>query len=208
MAGKEDLKLDLQCREVALGPLNADTLYMAATASDNNILLDLLYNKENGNANYARLGSVFRFSRKEDQRSPVITAQLSSEEIVVNGKTWTLTSDSIVVSEGKLALNDVLLQHANGLDLPESLKINGTISRTPGDTLFVELSRFDVNLLNTLLPSKYPFTFRGSLTGTGHLTDFYSDRRFFANIIGRDLYVNDTLADLHLISSGIPLRHI
>lgn len=206
VAGKEDLKLDLQCREVALGPLKADTLYMAATASDNNILLDLLYNKENGNANYARLGSVFRFSRKEDQRSPVITAQLSSEEIVVNGKTWTLTSDSIVVSEGKLALNDVLLQHANGLDLPESLKINGTISRTPGDTLFVELSRFDVNLLNTLLPSKYPFTFRGSLTGTGHLTDFYSDRRFFANIIGRDLYVNDTLAgDLHLISSWDPV---
>lgn len=206
VAGKKNLKLDLQCRELALGPLRADTLHMAAIAGNDNLLMDLSYNQENIHANHAHLGSFFRFSRKEDQGSaPVITAHLFSDGITVNGKFWTLASDSVVVSPGSLALNNVVLQHANGIDLPESLRIDGAISRTPRDTLFVELSRFDASLFNTLLPSDYPFTFRGSFTGTGHLTDFYNERRFFADIVGENVYVNDTLAgNLRLMSSWDP----
>ena len=205
VAGVTDLKANIQCRDLSAGPLKAETFRVKATAGNDRVSLDLFYNPGTENQNNALLESDFIFSREEGLNSPAIKAHLVSDHLVINGKTWKLRSDSLVLAGGRLALNNVLLQHHKEQEDPESLLIDGALSREPQDTLFVTLSRFDASLFNTLLPAAYPFSFRGSFTGTGHLTDFYGDRRFLADIVGAQLYVNNTLAgDLHLTSSRDP----
>lgn len=205
VASKQELQLDLDTGDLTLGTVKADTLHVSALTADDTIHLDLLYNREHPDTNHARLSSDLLFSRSDDQETPVITASVASGGIMINRKLWTLQSDSLVIRDGNLALNNILLKHDTADSTRESLRVNGSLSRTPGDTLFVELSRFDATLFNTLIPSEYPFSFRGSFTGTGHLTDFYGDRRFFADIVGEDVYVNDTLAgNLRLISAWDP----
>lgn len=205
IAGVTSLKADIQCRDLSAGPLKAETLRVIAMAGNDRVSLDLLYNTGTENQNNILLKSDFIFSREEGMNSPVIKAHLASDHLMINGKAWNLHSDSLVLAEGRLVLNNVLLHHQKEQEDPESLLIDGAISRTPQDTLFVKLSRFDASLFNTLLPATYPFSFRGSFTGTGHLTDFYGERRFLADIVGEQLYVNNTLAgDLNLTSSRDP----
>lgn len=205
VAGVADLKADIQCRDLSAGPLKAETFRIKAMAGNDRVSLDLFYNPEKDNQNNARLQSDFSFYRQEGIDTPVIKANLASDYLVINGKAWNLHSDSLVLAGGRLALNNVLLQHHKEQEDAEYLLIDGAISHAWQDTLFVKLSRFDASLLNTLLPAAYPFSFRGSFTGTGHLTDFYGDRRFLADIVGQGLYVNNTLAgDLHLTSSRDP----
>ncbi|OQC58360.1 MAG: hypothetical protein BWX52_00283 [Bacteroidetes bacterium ADurb.Bin013] len=205
VARPSDIRADIQCRDLSLGPLKADTLRIEAVAGNDRMNLDLFYNPGHDKKNHAIIGSVFNFSTEEGSDIPVIKAHLASDSIMINRKKWTLHSDSLMLSGGKLALNNVLLQHIIGHEGVESFLINGALSQQPEDTLFVKLSRFDASLFNTFLPASYPFTFRGSFTGQGYLTDFYGERRFMADIVGERFFVNDTLAgDLRLKSSLDP----
>ena len=201
-AGTRDMQVELKCGKLILGPVMADTVALTALAGDDTISMDLHYNRNDGKTNYARLESELSFSRDHALQRPRITAVLSSDTIHINGKNWKLFSDSIVLGKQNLALNNVILEH-EGPDLEkESLNINGTLSGFPEDTLRVELSRFDAGMFNTLMPEEYPFTFRGSFTGSGYVTDFYGNRHFFADIQGTNLFINDSLAgNLRLMSS-------
>ena len=201
-AGARDLQMELECGNLTLGPVLADTLSMKAEAGGDRVFLDLHYNRNDGKTNYAHLESALHISRDHALQSPLIKADFSSDTIFINGKNWKLLSDSIVIAQRNLALHNVILEHeGNGPD-KGSLSINGSLSESPGDTLRVELSRFDAGMFNTLMPAEYPFTFRGSFTGTGYVTDFYGNRHFFADIQGNDLFINDSLAgNLRLLSS-------
>ena len=200
--GTLDMQVNLECGNLTLGPVMADTISLAAQAGGDRILLDLHYNLNEGKTNYAHLESELHFSRDHTLQSPLITAVLSSDTIHINGKNWKLLSDSIVIAQRNLALNHVILEHEGSGPDKESLSINGSLSESPGDTLHVELSRFDAAMFNTLMPAEYPFTFEGSFTGSGYVTDFYGNRHFYADIQGNDLFINDSLAgNLRLMSS-------
>ena len=201
-AGTRDLQVALGCGNLTLGSVKADTLSLEAAAGNNRMLIDMHYNLNDGKTNYAHLKSALHFSRDYSLTNPLITAVLSSDSIRINGKNWTLLSDSIVIAQRNLALNRVILEHEGNSSDKESLMINGTLSEFPDDTLSVQLTRFDAAMFNTLMPLDYPFTFKGSFTGTGYITDPYGNLHFFADIQGNNLYINDTLAGtLRLMSS-------
>lgn len=201
-AGARDLQVEVECGNLTLGAAKADTVSIAAAAGGDRVFLNLHYNRNDGKTNYAHLESALHFSRDHSLRQPLITAILSSDTIHINGKNWKLHSDSILIAQRNLVLNNVVLEHKGNNAQKESLSINGALSESAGDTLRVELSRFDAGMFNTLMPAEYPFTFRGSFTGTGYVTDFYGNSHFFADIQGNDLFINDTLAgNLRLMSS-------
>lgn len=205
VAGKNGLHIDLECTEMTVNPFKADTFRLTSTTNDNRIDLDFLYNHKEGKLNSLCLNSQILFDLQTATNTPVITAIVSSDSILFNGKTWSLHTGNLVVSDERIALHNILLQHTGNVEIPEYLRIDGAISRTLTDTLFVELSQFDASVFNTLLPAKYPFEFQGSFTGTGYLTDFHNDRHIAANVLGEHVYINDSLAgDIRLLSSWNP----
>ncbi len=128
--------------------------------------------------------------------SNIWQAVIPESQLVINGKEWTLRSDTLWLGGGKTAIRNFRLLHQD-----EYLTLNGALSENPKDTLSLDMKRFDASLLNTLVGTKYPFKFRGAFTGKGQVTDVYHTRRFTADIQGKDFYVNDTLCgDVRLMS--------
>ena len=159
-ADKRDLRIDVTCKEMALGPLKADTVRLTSTAFDNKIVSELYYShKKNIGTVPIYVPVVFYTSNTKD---PVIKTWLTSDNLYINGKHWTLQTDSLVLSGKTIALHNMLLQHEEMHKEPEYLLVHGILSPVPSDTLFVELSKFDAALFNTLMPPQYPFTFKGA----------------------------------------------
>lgn len=203
-ADKRDLRIDVTCKEMALGPLKADTVRLTSTAFDNKIVSELYYSHKKEHRNSADIRSLLSFTHPT-QKDPVIKTWLTSDNLYINGKHWTLQTDSLVLSGKTIALHNMLLQHEEMHKEPEYLLVHGILSPVPSDTLFVELSKFDAALFNTLMPPQYPFTFKGAFTGKGHLTHFYNDRHFSLNLLGEQLFINDSLAgDIRLQSAWNP----
>ncbi len=202
---KKEMQVDVACNEITIGSVKADTFHLKSAAFDNKITSDLYYNRKEEKWNSANIHSLFSFSRPEDNKTPVVAAFLTSDNLFINGKRWTLQTDSLVLSGKTIAIHEILLQHTAMHKEPEYLLVNGVLSPKSSDTLFVELSKFDAALFNTLMPPQYPFAFQGAFTGKGHLTHFYTDRHFTANLFGEQFFVNDSLAgDIRLQSTWNP----
>ena len=188
-ADKRDLRIDVTCKEMALGPLKADTVRLTSTAFDNKIVSELYYShKKNIGTVPIYVPVVFYTSTQKD---PVIKTWLTSDNLY-KWQALDFANRQPGLSGKTIALHNMLLQHEEMHKEPEYLLVHGILSPVPSDTLFVELSKFDAALFNTLMPPQYPFTFKGAFTekDISHIS-------IMTGIFPSIFWVNNFLSTIH-----------
>ena len=183
------LEAHVACEHAAVGVV-LDSVDITLHGANNQIQSLWAYHNVSEYENRAHLEALFQW---EPER---ILCQVPHAQIVLNGKPWQFTTNGVSLGTRCIAVDQLRLAHED-----EYLTLNGTVSENPVDTLSFSLNRFDASLLNSFLDD-YKFAFSGAFTGKGQITDFYQSRKFFADITGKDLRINDTLAgDLRILSA-------
>lgn len=195
VADSNALHINAHAPQAALFALQPDSANVDLNVTTNQIEAHIGYHNNSSLENSANIKALLQCC-DSTLTGNIWQALIPESQLTINGKEWTLSSDTVAIGTQTIAIDDFRLFHGQ-----ESLAVNGLISHDPLDTLSITLNRFDASLLNTLVGSKYPYRFTGAFTGTGHLNDIYDTRRFTADILGSDFYVNDTLCgDVRLMS--------
>ena len=168
----KDFKLDLDNRDDALhATLTGSAMNLGGfellgnridlTADDDRFGLSYSFDNQTGTTNKADVRIEGRLSRDADGLA--VTANALPSTIWYEGNRWELDSDDISFRGGDIGVDRFRL--ANGR---QSLVVNGGLSPTHADTLSVQMDRFDISLLNSLVMDG-KMDIRGKATGRANL---------------------------------------
>lgn len=118
-------------------------------------------------------------------------------EIVINDSLWQISPDNYIdLDNGRVKLSNILLSHNR-----QSLYADGYVPMGVEDTLNVQLSRFDVSMLDFLLMSS-GFDLDGYITGDATLANMKGNPMVLADLSIDSLGVNDEYVGDAKIMSG------
>lgn len=110
---------------------------------------------------------------------------INKAEIVVNDSLWQMSSNNYVdLNNGRVELSNICLNHNL-----QSLRINGYVPTGEGDTLSVQLNRFDISMLDFLLASS-GLNLDGYITGDAVLASLKNNPLVLADLGVDDLWLN------------------
>jgi hypothetical protein len=169
-----------------------------ADAKENlvNTLLSWANNKER--LFKADLTSSILFVEEENEKGETglrTEITLNESPIIINDTIWHVEEAGITVENGRINISNFFISHDT-----EYLRLDGTVSRHPADTLWLDLNRVELSyIFNTLnIPT---LQFGGKATGTFNINDVYGSRKLNTRLEIEDFSFNQVeLGQLHLFS--------
>ena len=140
------LSANLVSQELRAGSFSMNNPAIIASASDNDITLNVHYDSFSGGGGNAELnldGQLYR----DDKGILVIKAHPVNSYLVAGSETWEFGESDIVLYGKDLRLDRFLI--SNGT---QNLLVDGGFSTERSDTLTLEMNRFDLALLDQFLP--------------------------------------------------------
>ncbi|MFO7868998.1 MAG: translocation/assembly module TamB domain-containing protein [Bacteroidales bacterium] len=136
------------------------------------------------------------FKESDHATLPQICFSVPHQSVVVADSVWTLELDSVIVDS-----SSVFVKRASADKNNEQIRLSGTVSDNPNDSLVVSFSDFNVDNLNNLIPADN-INIRGIVNGEAVLQNLYESPLFFADINSPDFYFNDNRqGEMHLYSN-------
>ncbi len=151
---------------------NDKTNKIAATfdISDNKI-----HSKLKWNDSFEPYNGIFNILTKLTEQAgefPLKTEiNLLESEATFKNAVWNIMPSQIVLDSAKIKLNRLYANHAD-----QFVKINGTISKNPEDSLWVDLNKVDLGYIFDIL-SLRPFEMGGIVSGYATANDIYNTRQ-------------------------------
>ena len=113
---------------------------------------------------------------------PNLDIDIKPSTLYLNSREWNILPSSLIVN------NEIIDVKNFGLISGEqSVNISGKTSKTQSDTLTLSLGRFDISMVNAVMPSD--FGFRGALTGKVQLVSPLDDKGILADLICDSTYI-------------------
>ena len=159
-----------------------ENISLSGSLSANLADVMLKWNENGQTGSKGKISCLGSMSQAEDGRLtgrflfPASTAEF-------NDSLWNIGTFEVIANRDEIRINNFLLAHND-----EKMEVNGSISRNPGDTLFVDMQR--VNLLNFKRITGEDFILSGRMTGTSRFYDIRNRLRFLAEMRIDSLAVN------------------
>ena len=119
-------------------------------------------------------------SRNMDK--PDLDLEIKPSTLFINSKEWNIQPSNIFLNSDMIDVRKFGL-----ISGEQSVNVAGRTSKTQQDTLTLALERFDISIINSILPSD--FGFRGALTGDVQLVSPTEDKGILADLICDSTYV-------------------
>ncbi|MDR1880596.1 MAG: translocation/assembly module TamB domain-containing protein, partial [Tannerellaceae bacterium] len=146
----------------------------------------------------ADLASSILFVEEENEKGEMglrTEITLARSPVVINDTLWHVEETGITVENGRINVSNFFFSHD-----AEYLRLDGTVSRHPEDTLWLDMNRMELSyIFNTLnIPA---LQFGGKATGTFNMNDLYGKRSLNTLLEIEDFSFNQvTLGQLNLFS--------
>ncbi|MEE3463494.1 MAG: translocation/assembly module TamB domain-containing protein [Candidatus Cryptobacteroides sp.] len=164
----DNLTAHLVTSEIKLPPLRTDATDMLFFCEDNRVNLGFSYDNNHGSGNKGDVYIKGYLSRNDDNIL-CIDADLIPSKIFFNGSQWILSGKELNMTGKDITAGDV--RFTNG---EQSISLNGGYSPHKTDTLRLEMQRFDISLLNSIIGADMDLS--GSATGWASLDSPVKDR--------------------------------
>lgn len=131
----------------------------------------------------ADLAAITTFTVRQEEKTPLYLSTeiaLEASEATFNDSTWTIRPARVLLEKGKVHIDDFYASHNE-----QFVKLDGTVSKEPSDTLFLELKELELSYIFDILNIPV-LQFGGRATGTFNLTDLSGSR-----IVNTDLSILD-----------------
>ena len=146
-------------------------LAIDASASDNNLFLNLTWdnhNPPNGSAFRGALNTISQLYANE-QGKPEAHVRIMPSAAIVDGTAWSIEPGDIIYSDQHLLIDHLSVEHGK-----QHLTVNGVASNHQSDTLKVELSEIDVAYVLDIVGFD-AVDFDGKASGLAYLTQLFGE---------------------------------
>jgi len=119
-------------------------------------------------------------SREED--SPIFDIQLKPSSLQYNTKEWSIQPSDIRIQNGTVDIDSF-----GAISGEQYVSLHGRLSEEVGDILSLNLERFDISILNSLLPSDIGV--KGAVTGLASITSPLSEPEIMVDMLCDSSYI-------------------
>ena len=155
----ENLTGELSCEEIQVSSIRLNESKLQLFSKDNRIGAGFTYNNDGEYENHGQLVVHSNVSRVGSDLN--LDIDIAPSSIYVNSKEWNILPSSVKVFE-----HDITVDSLGIVSGDEAIRISGCSSNVKNDTLTLDLQRFDISLINSLIPE---LGIGGALTGTAQL---------------------------------------
>ena len=170
------------CNEVQVASLKFKENRLQLFSKDNYIGAGFSYNNDTDLENHGQLVVRTKLSRNEEGLN--FGVDLAPTSIYINSKEW-----SVLPSKINILGHDITVNSFGLVSGDEAITLNGRSSNTQNDTLTLALQRFDISLINSVLPE---IGVNGAVTGTAKLASALGKKGVTVSMICDSTYVSGT----------------
>lgn len=178
----ENLNGEMHCEAIQIRSIKLNDNKLQVFSKNNQIGASYSYNNDAELENHGHIVVHSELSRNKSGLNFEI--DLAPSTIYFNSKGWDVLPSKINISGQDITVNSLGLVSGD-----EAISINGRSSKTKNDTLTFALQRFDISLINSLIPE---LGISGAVTGTAKLTSSAKEKGLEIKMLCDSTYVADT----------------
>ena len=184
------IKGEIRCGEASIANMTMKDNLIQLYAHNNRIGAGYSFDNHTDNETSGEFIVNGLISGDEDNR--IFELDIKPSSLKYNSKEW-----SIQPSHIRIDGTDISIDSFGATSGEEFISLDGIASDNYGDVLSLHLERFDLNAINSLLPSD--FGVKGAVTGTATLSSPISDINFDVDLLCDSTYVaNIPLGEIRL----------
>ncbi len=186
----ENLNGAITSEEIQVSSIRFNDGRLGLFAKDNRIGAGFSYNNDTDIENHGQLVVHGNISRVHTGLN--LGVNISPSSIYINSKEWSMQPSNINILGRSISVDSFGLVSGD-----EAITVNGRTSETQNDTLTLALQRFDISLINSIIPE---IGIKGALTGTANLTSAFQKKGVDVDMICDSTYIAD--APLGVLNIG------
>ena len=172
----------ITCDEIQVSSVRFNATRLGLFAQDDHIGAGFTYNNDAELENHGQL--VIHSKLNRDNGALNMDVEVSPSSVYINSKEWQMMPSNINIAGRTISVDSFGLVSGD-----EALTINGRTSDIQNDTLTLSLQRFDISLINSLIPE---IGIKGALSGTARLTSSVTQRGVDVEMICDSTYLAET----------------
>ena len=178
----ENLSGEVGCSQIQVASLLLKDSRLQIFAQDNRIGAGFSYNNDAEQENHGQMIARGFFSRNDNNLGLAI--DLAPSNLYINSREW-----NILPSRVNILGQDVEVKGFGLTSGEEAISINGKVSSSQNDTLTLGLQRFDISIINSLIPG---LGIKGAMTGDALLTSSAEGKGLLVDMLCDSTYIADT----------------
>ena len=151
---------EIICNEIQVATMKLNDSRLQLFSRDNYIGAGFSYNNDAELENHGHLVVRTKLTRNEEGLN--LGVDVAPTSIYINSKEWNVMPSKINILGRDISVDSFGLTSGD-----EAIRVNGGTSDTKNDTLTVSLRRFDISLINSLVPK---LGIKGAVTGKARLS--------------------------------------
>ena len=172
----------ITCEEIQVSSIKFNESRLGLFAQDDHIGAGFSYNNDTEVENHGQL--VVHSTLSRDNLGLNLDVEVAPSSVFINSKEWQVMPSNINILGRAIAVNSFGLVSGD-----EAITLNGRTSETQNDTLTLGLQRFDISLINSVIPE---IGIKGAITGTANLTSAFQRKGVNVEMICDSTYIADT----------------
>lgn len=173
---------EIDCGQIQVASLLLKENRLQMVAKDNHIGAGFSYNNDAELENHGQFIAHGDLTRTEEALGMAIDITPSS--LYLNSREWNILPSKINIHRHDVEVSSFGLSSGE-----EAISVNGRVSDSQNDTLTLGLQRFDISIINSLIPE---IGIRGAMTGNAHLTSSAEGKGLFMDMLCDSTYIADT----------------
>ena len=178
--------------EIQISSIKLNNTRLGVFSKDNHIGAGFTYNNDEELENHGQLVVHSKLNRTNGGLN--IDADISPSSIYINSKEWNVLPSEINIIGHTVSVNSFGLVCGE-----EAITLNGRTSETQNDTLKLDLQRFDISLINSLIPG---IGIKGVVTGEANLLSAFQKKTLEMAVICDSTYIADSPLGVLNLSGG------
>lgn len=178
----DNLSGEVDCGQIQVASLLLKDSRVQIFAQDNRIGAGFSYNNDGELENHGQL--IARGILTRDDNDLGLAIDLAPSNLYINSREW-----NILPSKVNILGQDVEVRGFGLTSGEEAISINGKVSSAQNDTLTLGLQRFDISVINSLIPD---LGIRGAMTGEALLTSSEEGKGLLVDMLCDSTYIADT----------------
>lgn len=163
-------------------------------AQNNSIQTTLNWGNSSTVTYSGKLSTLAHFIRDHEQKTPLKTIiDVQPTNVILNDTLWNIHPSQVVLDSGKVYINDFLFSHKD-----RHLRINGTVSKEPQDTVRLDLKAINIGYVFDI--ADLGVNFKGEATGPAYASGVLEKPVMSTDLFIRNLGLNEGLlgdANIH-----------
>lgn len=168
------------CKEISAAGLVMNDNILQLHANDNHLGAGFSFDNHSDSETRGEFIVNGNVSREDDSR--IFDIRIMPSSLHYNSKEWNIQPSDIRIYDGNINIDSF-----GAISGEQSISLHGQASDNHGDILSLYLERFDLSMINSLLPKD--FGIKGAITGTASLSSPIDDKEISVEMLCDSSYV-------------------